>query len=203
MKPKFSTLVILIFVSAAILLPFALSDWYEPILREQSFDLLLFLQGNIYKQITGYVCLAFALLEIVLVARKRGRSWIVKIKIPGSIQFWRKLHVFLGVGLIAAVLVHTIGINGLNFNAVFLWVFFAVSLSALMGVTAETGVVESPQRRFFAGVSQASLDTKGMGGFTKSTVIRNIRSFWLGTHIILTVMFFVMLGFHIFLTYYY
>ena len=203
MKPKFSTLVILIFISAAILAPFALSSWYEPILREQSFDLLMFFEGNLYKQITGYVCLVFALLEVALVARKRGRGWIVKVKVPGSIQFWRKLHVFLGVGLIAVVLVHTVGLNGLNFNAIFLWVFFAVSLSALMGVTAETGIVESPQRRFFSWVSNSSMDAKAVPGVSKSTLIRNLRSFWLGTHIILTAIFFVMLGFHIFLTYHY
>ena len=47
MKPKFSTLVILVFLSAAILAPFALSSWYEPIMREQSFDLLQFLQGDL------------------------------------------------------------------------------------------------------------------------------------------------------------
>ncbi len=203
MKPKFSTLVILVFLSAAILAPFALSSWYEPIMREQSFDLLQFLQGDLYKQITGYVCLLFALFEMVLVARKRGRSWMVKIKVPGSIQLWRKLHIFLGVGLIAVVLVHTIGLNGLNFNAIFLWVFFAVSLSALMGVTAETGVVESSQRRFFTWVGNSGNEVKAVPGVSKSTLIRNLRSFWLGTHIILTAMFFVMLGFHIFLTYYY
>ena len=165
MKPKFSTLVILVFLSAAILAPFALSSWYEPIMREQSFDLLQFLQGDLYKQITGYVCLLFALFEMVLVARKRGRSWMVKIKVPGSIQLWRKLHIFLGVGLIAVVLVHTIGLNGLNFNAIFLWVFFAVSLSALMGVTAETGVVESSQRRFFTWVGNSGNEVKAVSVF--------------------------------------
>ena len=203
MKPKFSTLIILIFLSAAILAPFAVSHIYEPVIRENSFDFLLFIQGDLYKQITGYIALVFVILEMVLVARKRGRSWIVKLKVPGSILFWRKLHIFLGIGLLAIVLIHTIGLNGLNFNAVFLWVFFAVSLSALVGVTAETGIVESSQRRFFGWLSSKDNRGKEVAGITKSTLIRNLRSFWLGTHIILVAMFFVMLVFHIFLAYYY
>lgn len=203
MKPKFSTLIILIFLSAAILAPFAVSHLYEPVIRANSFDILLFVRGDLYKQITGYIALVFVILEMVLVARKRGRGWIVKLKIPGSILFWRKLHIFLGVGLLAMVLIHTIGLNGLNFNAVFLWVFFAVSLSALVGVTAETGIVESSQRRFFGWLSSKDNGGKEVAGITKSTLIRNLRSFWLGTHIILVAMFFVMLVFHIFLAYYY
>ena len=203
MKPKFLTLIILVFLSAVILTPFAVSHLYEPIIREQFFDFLLLIQGNIYKQITGYIALAFVILEMVLVARKRGRSWLVKLKIPGSIQFWRKLHIFLGVGLLAMVLIHTIGLNGLNFNAILLWVFFAVSLSALMGVTAETGIVESPQRRFFCWLPNKTPSAKDISGVSKSTLIRNLRSLWLGSHIILVAMFFVMLCFHIFLAYYY
>ncbi|VEP16739.1 conserved membrane hypothetical protein [Hyella patelloides LEGE 07179] len=203
MKPKFTTLIILVFLSAAILAPFAVSHLYEPIIREQSFDFLLFIKGNLYKQITGYISLVFVILEMVLVARKRGRGWIIKIKIPGSIKLWRKLHIFLGVGLLAIVLVHTIGLNGLNFNAIFLSIFFAVSLSALVGVTAETGVVESPQRRFFSWLPNKNVQEKAIPGISKSTLIRNLRSFWLGTHIILVAMFFVMLAFHIFLAYYY
>ncbi len=40
-------------------------------------------------------------------------------------------------------------------------------------------------------------------GMSKSTLIRNLRSWWLGTHIILVSIFFVMLVVHIFLAYYY
>ena len=203
MKPKFSTLIILVFLSAALLAPFAVSHLYEPIIRANSFDFLLFIRGELYKQVTGYIALAFAVLEMVLVARKRGRGWIIKLKIPGSIQLWRKLHIFAGTGLIAIVLIHTIGLNGLNFNAIFLWVFFAVSLSALMGVTAETGIVESPQRRFLSWLPNNNAQGKDVPGVSKSTMIRHLRSFWLGSHIILVAIFFVMLAIHIFLSYYY
>ena len=203
MKPKFSTLIILIFLAAAILTPFALSQIYIPIIREQSFELLLFVQGELYKQTTGYIALAFVLFELILAARKRGRGWIVQIKVPGSILMWRRLHIFLGVGLLSIVLIHTIGIHGLNFNAIFLWIFFGVSLSALMGVVAETGIVESPRRRFLVWLSNKKPNGEKTLGISKSILVRNLRSVWLGTHIILVSIFFVMLGYHIFLAYYY
>ena len=203
MKPKFSTLIILIFLSAAILTPFALSQIYIPVLREQSFDLLQFFQGELYKQTTGYLALAFVLFELILAARKRGRGWIVQIKVPGSIMMWRRLHIFLGVGLLSIVLIHTIGMHGLNFNAIFLWIFFGVSLSALMGVVAETGIVESPRKRFLIWLSNNQPNGEKTLGISKSILIRNLRNWWLGTHIILVSVFFVMLVVHIFLAYYY
>ena len=74
MKPKFSTLIILTLISAAILAPFAVSPIYIPILREKAFDVLFFLQADLYKQITGYVALAFVILEMILIVRKRARG---------------------------------------------------------------------------------------------------------------------------------
>ncbi|MEM8829779.1 MAG: hypothetical protein AAGE96_10530 [Cyanobacteria bacterium P01_G01_bin.19] len=203
MKPKFSTLIILTLVSAAILVPFAVSPIYIPIIREQAFDVLYFLQANLYKQITGYISLAFVIFEMVLIARKRGRSWKIKIPVPGSMQLWRRLHIFLGVGLIAIVLIHTIGVAGINFNAIFLWVFFAVSLSALVGVVAETGVVESPQKRFLPMFKTSIAEGKQVPGISKGNMIRGMRALWLNTHIILVAIFSIMLCFHIFLAYYY
>lgn len=203
MKPKFSTLIILTLISAAILTPFAVSPIYIPILREKAFDVLFFLQADLYKQITGYVSLAFVILEIILVARKRARGWKIKFSIPGSMQLWRSIHIFAGVGLIAMVLIHTIGVAGINFNAIFLWVFFAVSLSALVGVVAETGVVESSQKRFLPMLKTATASGKPVSGISKGNMIRGMRSLWLNTHIILVAIFIVMLCFHVFLAYYY
>lgn len=203
MKPKFSTLIILTLVSAVILAPFAISPIYIPIFRDRAFDVLYFLQANLYKQITGYIALAFVILEMVLTARKRGRSWKLKLQVPGSMQLWRRLHIFLGVGLLAIVLIHTIGVAGINFNAIFLWVFFGVSLSALVGVVAETGVVESSQKRFLTVFKTATVEGKKIPGISKGNMVRGMRAFWLSTHIILVGLFFVMLVFHIFLAYYY
>lgn len=198
MKPKFSTLIILTLLTAALLVPFVFSPIYLPSLRENNFDLHLFLNSNLYKQITGYTSLFFVILEMIFTMRKRGRGWKIKISLPGSMQFWRTLHIFLGVGLLATTVIHTMGSNGLNFNAIFLWVFFAVTLSALVGVVAETGILESPQRDFkLIPVGGNKL------GITKGTLIRNLRALWLSTHIFLVSVFLVMLAFHIFLAYYY
>lgn len=196
MKPKFITLILLTLLSAALLAPFVVSPIYLDALREQSVELHQFIRGELYKQITGYVALAFVGLEMLLSLRKRGRSWIGKLKLPGSVIWWRSLHIFLGVGLLAVVLVHTIGATGLNFNAVFLWIFFAVTLSALVGVVAETGVLESPRKLFGVPGNKDLVITKG-------PLIRNMRAVWLPTHIFLVSVFLLMLGVHVFLAYYY
>lgn len=203
-KPTFSTLIILTFISVFLLLPFALSPLYIPALREQAFELHLLLQGNVYKQITGYASLVFVILEMIFTLRKRGRGWKLPIQIPGTMQFWRKIHIFLGVGLLATTVIHTVGVTGLNFNAIFLWVFFGVTLSALMGVVAETGVVESPRRYFSKPTLKPEYNSgKKLPTISKGELIRGLRSIWLTTHILLVSAFLVMLGFHIFLTYYY
>ena len=203
MKPKFTTLIIITLVSAAILTPFVFSSYYIPLLREYHFQLLLFLQDDLYKFITGYTALALVILEIMLTARKRGRSWLVKLTVPGSMQLWRSLHIFVGVGLLGLILIHTLGATGLNFNAIFLWIFWGVSLSALVGVVAETGIVESPQKLFLTWMPQQSSRQQKMSGVPKGVLIRGLRSIWLTSHIILVSIFMVMLGFHIFLAYYY
>ncbi|MEM9904650.1 MAG: hypothetical protein AAF921_06475 [Cyanobacteria bacterium P01_D01_bin.44] len=197
MKPRFSTLIILTLVCAALLAPFAVSPIYLDMLRDRSIELHQYLRGEYYKQITGYVALFFVVLEMVLTLRKRSRGWIVKIKIPGSVILWRSLHIFTGVGLLGVVLVHTLGANGLNYNGIFLWVFFAVTLSALVGVVAETGILESSRKFFSFG------NAKPEAGIGKGALIRNLRAIWLPTHIFLVSVFTLMLGFHIFLAYYF
>ena len=194
-QPGFKTLIGLTLLSALLLLPFALSPYYLDWLRANSFDLHSFLRGEWYKQATGFTALAFVVLEIMLTARKRSRSWIGRIKIPGSMVLWRSLHIFAGVGLLAIVLVHTIGSNGLNFNAVFLWVFFATTITALVGVVAETGILEST-RSYFGKLPGGTVLTKG-------PLIRGMRSIWLVSHIFFVCVFTVMLVFHIILAYYY
>ncbi|MBT9315128.1 hypothetical protein [Leptothoe spongobia] len=196
MKPKFSTLILLTLLSAFLLAPFVVSPIYLDALRERSIELHQFIRGEVYKQVTGYVALSFVVLEMLLSLRKRGRKWLGKFKLPGSVILWRSLHIFLGVGLLAVVAIHTIGATGLNFNAVFLWIFFAVTLSALVGVVAETGVLESPRKIF-------SLPGNKDIAVTKGPLIRNMRAIWLPTHIFLVSVFILMLGVHVFLAYYY
>lgn len=194
-QPGFKVLLGLTLITALLLTPFAFSDGYFELLRQKSVNLQPFLRGEIYKQATGYGALSLVLLETLLTARKRGRGWLVKVKLPGSIMFWRSLHIFLGVGLVGMVLVHTLGANGLNFNAVFLWVFFATTLTALVGILTETGLLESAHSRF--GPLPGGLMVP------KGPLIRNLRGLWLASHIFCVCVFGVMLGFHIILAYYF
>lgn len=196
LQPAFKTLLGLTILTAVLLLPFAFSASYLDQLRVASVDLHQFLRGDVYKQATGFIALGFVLAEVMLTARKRSRSWIGSLKIPGSMILWRSIHIFLGVGLVAIVLVHTIGSTGLNFNAIFLWVFFAVTLTALMGVVAETGILEST-RSYFGKLPGSKKP------LTKGPLIRNLRVIWLMSHIFFVCIFGIMLIFHIFLAYYY
>lgn len=195
-RPTFKVLIGLTLLTALLLTPFVFSEQYLDMLRSRSVELHHLLRGEVYKQATGFAALAFVLVEMLLTVRKRGRGWIASIKLPGSILFWRSTHIFLGVGLLGIVLVHTLGANGLNFNAVFLWVFFATTLTALVGVVAETGILESTRTYF------GKLPIAG-NTLTKGSLIRGLRAIWLASHIFFVSVFAIMLVFHIALAYYY
>ncbi|MEL7068828.1 MAG: hypothetical protein AAGN15_09290 [Cyanobacteria bacterium J06581_3] len=222
MQPKFSTLLILTVVSVLLLVPFTVSSIYIDALRDQAFDMHQFLRGEMYKQGTGYAALVLVFIEMLLTARKRSRSWPIKIKMPGSVMIWRSAHIFTGVALLAMVLIHTIGSRGINYNAVLLVSFVGVTLTAMVGVLAETGVLESPRKVFsFGGFKKARSNSKekdsamaeavvvggavasepvGMG---KGALIRAMRAVWLQSHIFLVSVFGILLTVHIFLVYYY
>ena len=194
MKPTLRTLSILAAISVVLIVPFILSDLYIPILRETAFYSHQILRRGFYKEITGFICLGFFAIEMILTLRKRGGRW--KIKLPGSIFFWRSLHIFLGVGFIGATLVHSLGAGGSMFNHIFLTVFILLSLVAMMGVGVETYLVGVPDRK----VAFAPI---GLPATPKGQLIRNLRSIWLGLHIVLVSLFAVMLGFHILLAFYF
>lgn len=203
MQPKFSTLIILTVVSAVLLIPFALSPIYLDVLRDRSFDLHQFLRGEVYKQGTGFAALTLVIIEMLLTARKRSRSWPIKFKMPGSVILWRRVHIFTGVALLAIVVVHTLGASGLNYNAVFLWSFVGVTFTAMIGVAVETGVLESPRKVFsFSGFGAKSTEGKA-DGVGKGALIRGMRAVWLKSHIFLVSVFAILLAVHIFLVYYY
>ncbi|MGC1307062.1 MAG: hypothetical protein WA885_07520 [Phormidesmis sp.] len=201
MKPQFSTLIVLTLVCAVLLVPFALSPMYLDVLRDRSFDLHQFLRGEVYKQGTGFAALVLIAIEMLLSLRKRSRSLPIKVKVPGAVMLWRTIHIFTGVALLAFVLLHTVGASGLNFNAILLWIFFGVTLTALVGVVAETGILESPRKVFsFSGQKVVEGEAVGMG---KGALIRKMRGVWLPSHILLVSIFGLMLAFHIFLVYYF
>ena len=196
LQPSFRTLIILTFITAILLAPFAFSSHYLNAIRDMGVELQPYIRGELFKQSTGFATLVFVILEMFLTVRKRGRTWPIRLKLPGSVILWKAIHIFSGVGLVAIVLIHTIGATGINFNAAFLWVFFGVTLTALVGVVAETGILESTKSVF----GKFPLSKKPM---TKGPLIRNLRAVWLVSHILLASLFCIMLIFHIALAYYY
>lgn len=196
MQPSFKVLIGLTLLTALLLLPFALSPFYLDWLRQQAVELYGLLRGELYKQGTGFATLALVIGEVLLTARKRGRGWLVSIKLPGSMLLWRSLHIFVGVALVAVVLAHTLGATGINFNAVLLWTFFGTTLTALVGVVAETGILESTRRTFGRLPWTGTMLTKG-------PLIRQLRGLWLASHIFFVCLFGIMLAGHIALVYYY
>lgn len=118
-------------------------------------------------------------------------------------KLWRSLHIFLGIALLGMVLIHTAGSTGENYNAIFLWVFFGVSLSALVGVVAETGIVESSRKEFGLAPTVTSDGGPILPIYSKGVLVRGLRLIWLSVHIFLVSIFVIMLGFHIFLAYYF
>lgn len=222
MQPKFSTLLILTVVSALLLIPFTVSSIYIDALRDRAFDMHQFLRGEVYKQGTGYAALVLVFVEMLLTARKRSRSWPLKIKMPGSVLIWRSAHIFTGVALLAMVLVHTIGVSGVNYNGILLLSFVGVTLTAMVGVLAETGVLESPRKVFsFGGLGKRKSKDDNQGksvqgatvvggaiasepaGMGKGALIRFMRAVWLRSHIFLVSVFAILLAVHVFLVYYY
>ena len=194
MRPTFPTLSILAAISVVLIVPFILSDLYMPLLRDTAFYTHQLVRRGLFKEITGFVCLGFFAIEMILTLRKRGGRW--NIKLPGSIFFWRSLHIFLGVGFIGATLIHSFGAGGSTFNHIFLAVFILLSLVAMMGVAAETYLVGIAARK-------VALAPIGLPPIPKGQLIRNLRSLWLGLHIVLVSLFAVMLGFHILFAFYF
>ncbi len=218
MKPQFSTLIILTLVCAVLLIPFAFSPLYTDMLRDRSIDLHQFTRGEPYKQGTGFATLVLVGVEMLLTVRKRS-SLPGKWKVPGQMMLHRTIHIFTGIALVAFVLIHTIGVSGLNFNAILLWTFFGVTLTALMGAVAETGVLESPKRVFespqnmffsknvfFSNMfSSRKIEFAEGNAYAigRGTLIRAMRAIWLPSHILLVSVFGLLLCLHIFLVYYY
>ncbi|WP_017327715.1 hypothetical protein [Synechococcus sp. PCC 7336] len=195
MKPTFPTLAVLTAIALVLLVPLFISDWYLPIVRDSAFYFHQILRRGLYKQITGFICLGFFALEMILTLRKRGRRW--KIKLPGSILFWRSFHIFLGVAFVGMAIVHTVGAIGSTFNRVFLIVFLTLSLVAMFGVALETWLVGTIDRKI------TLLPVVGWLTFPKGQLIRSLRSVWLGVHIVLVSLFGSMLSIHILLAFYF
>src|SRR5690606_29068888 len=131
-------------------------------------------RDSLWKQASGYSLLALTLVALSLSLRKR---W-PRVRL-GSFGGWRALHAVLGIGLAAALVVHTGGRFGSQLNA-----GLAISCTGLLLAGAlAAGVVSRAHR----------LDAANA---------RRLRSALTWVHILLFWPVPVLLGFHVFKTYY-
>jgi nitrite reductase (NADH) large subunit len=132
-------------------------------------------RDGFWKQVSGFTLLALTLVALTLSLRKR---WS-RLRL-GAFDGWRALHAALGIALAAALVVHTGGRLGSELNA-----GLVVSFSGLLLVGAMAAGVVGKEHRL------APLHA------------RRLRSALTWAHILLFWPVPVLLGFHVFKTYYY
>jgi hypothetical protein len=170
-------------------------------------------ENHLFREITGYVGLALAVLQSALSVRKR-LEW----NFPGpSFPAWRGFHILAGVAFLAVVVVHTGGQWGWNLNGWLQAVFVLTVFIGLSGKVWESRLLQRAlpalQPRRTTGlptvVSQAVRPPMPPAGSTGAraaqlrTKVNQARKVWLGAHIVLTAVFIVLLGFHVFTVYYF
>ena len=130
---------------------------------------------SLYKQISGFTLLGLSVLVLILSLRKRIR-WI-KL---GDFPLWRLAHVLLGGFAVFVLLVHTGFRLGSNLNFMLMMCF-----TGLIFVGAVTAGVIAMEHKL------------------EAAAVKQIRSAGLWLHILLFWPLPVLLGFHIFKTYYF
>jgi nitrite reductase (NADH) large subunit len=128
-----------------------------------------------WKQVSGFTLLGLSVVAAVLSLRKRWRRFSF-----GGFDGWRALHVALGIAVVAGLLVHTGGRLGNQLNAL-----LATGYTGLLAAGALAAVVIGREHRL------------------QPAHARRLRSAFLWTHILLFWPLPVLLGFHVFKTYYF
>jgi len=172
-----------------------------------------FTKDHLFREITGYLGLAVALLQVVFSVRKR-----VEWNFPGpSFPAWRGFHILAGVMFLAIVVIHTGGRWGWNLNGWLQSVFVTTIFIGLIGKVWESRLLEralpAAQQRPMSSLSTAvgqavrpPMPPAGAPGARVAQVrtrINRARNIWLGAHIVLTSAFVALLSFHVFSVYYF
>lgn len=129
---------------------------------------------SLWKQVSGFSVLGLTALLLLMSLRKRIRRFT-----PGDFPLWRIAHVLLGTLTLAGLAVHTGGRMGSNLN----FLLMAVFLTAIVAGAMAGGVI-ALEHRLGAGIAR-------------------LRRNWLWTHILITWPIPVLLGFHVFKSYYF
>ncbi|MGH8729393.1 MAG: FAD-dependent oxidoreductase, partial [Burkholderiales bacterium] len=81
-------------------------------------------RDNFLKQVSGYSLLALSVIALVVSLRKRVRA--VRL---GDFALWRVFHALVGIGILAALLIHTGGRLGSELNQLLLLCFMGLLVS--------------------------------------------------------------------------
>lgn len=170
-------------------------------------------ENHLFREITGYIGLALALLQNALSIRKR-LEW----NFPGpSFPAWRGFHILAGVAFLLVAVVHTGGRWGWNLNGWLQAVFVLTVFIGLTGKVWESRLLQRalpvanscPVRDLLPLLGKAvkpPMPPAGNPGARAAQLrskVNRARKLWLGAHVILTAAFMVLLGFHIFSVYYF
>lgn len=209
---KFSIQLTLLSFGAMIALPLSLSLIGQNLSSNVGLPKSWF-ENHLFREITGYIGLALALLQNALSIRKR-LEW----NFPGpSFPAWRGFHILAGVAFLLVAVVHTGGRWGWNLNGWLQAVFVLTVFIGLTGKVWESRLLQRalpvanscPVRDLLPLLGKAvkpPMPPAGNPGARAAQLrskVNRARKLWLGAHVILTAAFMVLLGFHIFSVYYF
>jgi nitrite reductase (NADH) large subunit len=160
--------------AAFAVLPFAAGTWGLALLAGE--------RGAGFRQTTGYLTLGLVALALILGQRRFA------LRRPRLRR--QPLHMLLGLLPLAAILVHTGGRWGHNFNGWLLGMLLAAVFTALFGKLVEN--------RLLARVPAAA------GGAAPPSLPPGAwRRLWLSAHLVLVAAALVLVAFHVFTVYYF
>lgn len=90
-----------------------------------------------FREVTGYIGLAFSLFQVLLSLRKRTR-----LTFGIAYPLWRAIHILTGVGFLLVIVIHTGGRWGWNLNGWLLSAFTLTVFVGLVGKVLEAGLME-------------------------------------------------------------
>jgi hypothetical protein len=211
-ETRVSVQLLLLGIGAVLAIPLAASFVGYSLLGDLS-PVHAWMENRLFREVTGYVGLTLALLQIALSVRKR-----VEWNFPGpSFPTWRGFHILAGVAFLLVIVVHTGGRWGWNLNGWLQSVFVLAVFVGLAGKVWESWLLQSAlhvvkprlrrkYRRVSVGQTQASMPIAAQppaGAAQLRGKVNRARNFWLAAHIVLTAGFAVLLGFHVFSVYYF
>ena len=211
-ETRFSVQLVLLAIGLALAIPLGASFTGYSLLDALS-PVRAWMENHLFREVTGYLGLTLAFLQIALSVRKR-----VEWNFPGpSFPIWRGFHILAGVAFLLVIIIHTGGRWGWNLNGWLQSVFVLAIFVGLAGKVWESWLLQSvlpvapshPSTPPGAAAGQtgplpmAPPVKPAAGANQRRSKVNRARNLWLTAHILLTAGFAVLLGFHVFSVYYF